>query len=145
MLVKFCAVIFTAWNFCLVILSIGSASPDSSLFTPFLLLEVRQCLCSKKLLFVLLDTTWRVEYIGNWMALNRERSWSWECHVCDSGNWHWLGPGHAFIAWRLRPGGIFIIYLYYNIYFIQNIYIISLYDENTYNSLNCSLPSREQL
>lgn len=47
------------------------------------------------------------------MALNKDRSWSWECHVCDPGNWHWLGPGHAFIAWRLRPGGIFIIYLYY--------------------------------
>ena len=118
MLVKFCAIIFTEWNFCLVMLSIDSASPGSSLFTAFLLLEVRQCLCSKNLPFVLLDdTTGRAEHIGNWMALNRDRSWSWECHVYDPRNWHWWGPGHAFITWRLRPEGIFIIYLYYKYIF----------------------------
>ena len=66
MLVKFCAIIFTEWNFCLVMLSIDSASPGSSLFTAFLLLEVRQCLCSKNLPFVLLDDrTGRAEHISN--------------------------------------------------------------------------------
>lgn len=66
MLLKFYAVIFTAWNLYLVMVSLDSASPGSSLFVLFLLLEVRQYLCSKKLPFVPLDdTTGRVKHIGN--------------------------------------------------------------------------------